>query len=218
MQNMQAESSLKTAPPPQTQTTNQYIIRLLKNENIPICLAACNIVFKSPFTVWCSFLSKLSSTNFIIFFHVRSDFNNCSCSFILLVWKYKIFGFFKIYFKLLYGGFFKIKDQIKTPLSNCIQSVCSNDCKQFPYYVSLHPFLSVRKEWDTYTHTLSLLYSSQGRILYKAKLLQLEEIYSSQDSKFISHYRFPQGIYCFNGLVLGRGWGKYLNSVSLNLF
>lgn len=147
---------LEKKQPPQTQTTNQYIIRLLKNENVPICLAACNIVFKSPFTVWCSFLSKLSSTNFIIFFHVRSDFNNCSCSFDLLVWKDKIFGFFKIYFRLLYGGFFKIKDQIKTPLSNCIQSVCSSDCKQFPYYVSLHPFLSLRKEWGTHTHTLSL--------------------------------------------------------------
>lgn len=65
--------------------TKQPIIRLLENENIPICFAACNIVFKSPFTVWCSFLSKLSSTNFIIFFQVRSEFSNCSCSFDLLV-------------------------------------------------------------------------------------------------------------------------------------
>lgn len=69
---MQADSSLKK---------KHTIVRQLEKQNLPICFAACSIVFKSPFTVWYSFLSKLSSTNFIIFFQVRSDFNNCSCSF-----------------------------------------------------------------------------------------------------------------------------------------
>jgi len=145
--------------------TKQSILRLLENENIPICFAACNMVFKSPFTAWCSFLFKLSSTNFIIFFQVRPDFSSCSWSFDLLVWKCKIFWFFK----LEYGGSFKNKHQIKkktklfpVAFSQYVVTIANS----FSITCSLH--FPVHKE-DM--HILSSLYSFRGRIFYKAKLL-----------------------------------------------